>query len=63
MVINPPTGFLRDQTNLIQWDFTRFVITFEPKVQITQNENLVEGIVNIYHFIVISYQTFIMPIT
>ena len=37
----------------IQMNFTRFTITFEPKVQITQNKNLVKDIVSIYHIIVI----------
>ena len=44
----------------IQRDFTRFATTFQPKVQITQNKNLVKDIVNIYHIIVISYQTFML---
>ena len=38
-----------------------FAVTFEPKVQITQNKNLVRAIVNIYNIIVNSNQTF-MPV-
>ena len=40
-------------------DFTRFAVTFEPKVQITQNKNPVKDIVYIFHIIVNSNQNFV----
>ena len=51
-----------NQTKEIQRDFTKFAVTFEPKVQITQNKNLVKAIVSIYYIIVNSNQTF-MPVS
>ena len=57
-----PDRFLCNQTKDIQRDFTKFAVTFEPKVQITQNKNLVKAIVNIYYIIVSSNQTF-MPVS
>ena len=45
----------------IQRDFTKIAVTLEPKVQFTQNKNLVKAIVNIYYIIVNSNQTF-MPV-
>ena len=54
-------SFESRHTKEIQRDFTKFAVTFEPKVQITQNKNLVKAIVNIYYIIVNSYQTF-MPV-
>ena len=33
------------QTKEIQRDFSRFDVTFEPKVQITQSKNLVKDII------------------
>ena len=61
-LISRPNRLLRDQTKEIQGDFTKFAITFEPKVQITQNKNLVKDIVYIYYIIVNSYQNF-MPVS
>ena len=55
------TGFLCNQTKEIQRNFTKFAVTFEPKVQLTQNKNLViaiVNIVNIYYIIVNFNQTF-----
>ena len=51
-----------NQTKEIQRDFTKFAVTFEPKVQITQNKNLVKVIVDIYYIIVNSNQIF-LPIS
>ena len=45
------------QTKAIQKDFTKFAVTFEPKVQITLNKNLVKAIVNIY-YVIVNNQTF-----
>ena len=53
IVDQPPDRFLCNQTKEIQMDFTKFAVTFEPKVQITQNKNLVKAIVNIHYIIVI----------
>ena len=61
-IINRPNRFLCNQTKEIQRDFTRFAVTFEPKVQIAQNKNLVKAIVNIYHIVVNSNQIF-MPVS
>ena len=60
-LINQPNRFLCNQTKEIQRDFTTFAVTFEliSKVQITQNKKPVKSIVNIYHIIVNSNQTFI----
>ena len=58
-LISRPNRLIRDQTKEIQGDFTKCAITFEPKVQITQNKNLVKDIVNTYHIVLNSYQTFV----
>ena len=65
MVNSLSTGqnrFLCNQTKEIQGDFTKFTVTFEPKVKITQNKNLVKAIVNIHNVIVNFNQTF-MPVS
>ena len=46
-LINQPDRFLCNRTKEIQRDFTKFAVTFEPKVQITKNKNLVKAIVSI----------------
>ena len=48
---------LVNQTKKISRDFTRFAIISQPKVQITQNNNLVEANYIAYHIIVNFYKT------
>ena len=59
MLIHRSHRFIHIQTKEIQRDFTRFAVTSEPKVQITQNKNPVKDIVHIYHIIVNSNQRFV----
>ena len=63
-LINRLDRFLCNQTKdkEIQRYFTKFAVTFEPKVQITQNKNLVKAIVDIYYIIANCNQTF-MPVS
>ena len=48
---------LVNQTKEIWRDFTRFAIISKPKIQITQNKNLVEANYIAYHIIVNFYET------
>ena len=58
MINYSPNRFLHDKTKQIQWDVTRFAVPFEPKVQITQNKDLVKDIDHIYHKQIKSYIPF-----
>ena len=59
LLMNRSDRCLHNQTKAIQMDFTRFAVTFESKVQITQNKNPVKENVHIYYIIVNSNQKFV----
>ena len=61
-MVDRPDGFLCNQAKDIQRNFTKFAVTFEPKVQITENKNLLKAVVNIHHIIVKSNDT-VMPVS